>query len=59
MSLHHIADETNALRVLRYLLERSGLLGVAEVAEPLRVLPDEARRRSPGLADRLVRAEWD
>ena len=39
MSLHHVGDETNTLRVLRDQLERSGLLAVAEVAEPMRVLP--------------------
>jgi SAM-dependent methyltransferase len=57
MSLHHIGDETNALRVLGDLLERSGLLAVAEVAEPMRVLPDDLDVGQPGLADRLDRAE--
>ncbi|MGH9176117.1 MAG: class I SAM-dependent methyltransferase [Vicinamibacterales bacterium] len=57
MSLHHIGDETNALRVLGDLLERSGLLAVAEVAEPMRVLPDDLDVGQLGLADRLDRAE--
>lgn len=57
MSLHHIGDETNALRVLGDLLGRSGLLAVAEVAEPMRVLPDDLDVGLPGLADRLDRAE--
>jgi SAM-dependent methyltransferase len=57
MSLHHVGDETNALRVLRGLLERSGLLAVAEVAEPTRFLPDDLDVGRPGLADRLDRAE--
>jgi SAM-dependent methyltransferase len=57
MSLHHIGDETNALRGLRDLLQRSGLLAVAEVAEPMRVLPDDLDVGQPGLADRLDRAE--
>jgi SAM-dependent methyltransferase len=59
MSLHHIGDETQALGVLRDLLERSGLLAVAEVAEPMRVLPDNLDLGQPGLADRLDRAESD
>ncbi len=57
MSLHHIGDETNALRVLGGLLEPSGLLAIAEVAEPMRVLPDDLGIGQPGLADRLDRAE--
>lgn len=57
MSVHHIGDETNAVRVLRDLLEPSGLLAIAEVAEPMRVLPDELDVGQPGLADRLDRAE--
>jgi SAM-dependent methyltransferase len=57
MSLHHIGDETNALRALRDLLEPSGLLAVAEVAEPMRVLPDDLDVGQPGLAGRLDRAE--
>jgi hypothetical protein len=39
------------------LLERSGLLAVAEVAEPMRVLLDDLDVGQPGLADRLDRAE--
>jgi len=57
MSLHHIGDETGALRVLRGLLAPSGLLAVAEIAEPMRVLPDELDVGPPGLLDRLDRAE--
>jgi cyclopropane fatty-acyl-phospholipid synthase-like methyltransferase len=57
MSLHHVGDETNTLRVLRDQLERSGLLAVAEVAEPMRVLPDDLDVGEPGLADRLDVAE--
>jgi SAM-dependent methyltransferase len=57
MSLHHVGDEINALRVLGDLLGRSGLLAVAEVAEPMRVLPDDLDVGQPGLADRLERAE--
>jgi SAM-dependent methyltransferase len=59
MSLHHIGDETDALRVLRGRLEPSGLLAVAEIAEPMRVLPDDLDVGRPGLADRLDRAESD
>ena len=57
MSLHHIGDETGALRELRGRLEPSGLLAVAEIAEPMRVLPDDLDVGEPGLADRLDRAE--
>jgi SAM-dependent methyltransferase len=59
MSLHHLGDETNALRVLRDLLDPSGLLAVAEVAEPMRVLPDDLDVGRPGLVDRLDGAESD
>ena len=57
MSLHHVADETGALRVLGALLGPSGVLAVAEVADPMRVLPDDIELGRRGLADRLARAE--
>ena len=57
MSVHHVGDETNLLRALGDLLEPSGLLAVAEVAEPMRVLPDDLDVGRPGFADRLERAE--
>ena len=57
MSLHHIGDETGALRVLRDLLKPSGLLAIAELAGPMRFLPDELGLGQPGLNDRLDRAE--
>jgi SAM-dependent methyltransferase len=59
LSLHHVGDEIQALRVLRDLLAPSGLLAVAEMAEPLRVLPADLDVGRPGLADRLDRAEAD
>jgi SAM-dependent methyltransferase len=59
LSLHHIGDEVNALRALRGLLGPSGLLAVAEVAEPMRVLPADLDLGRPGLADRLDAAESD
>jgi SAM-dependent methyltransferase len=60
MSLHHVGDEVAALRVLRDLLAPSGLLAIAELADPLRVLPDELEVGRPGLAERLdhAGAEW-
>jgi SAM-dependent methyltransferase len=60
LSLHHVGDEANALRVLGGLLEPSGLLVVAEFAEPMRVLPDDLDVGRPGLAARLdhAEAEW-
>ncbi len=57
MSLHHVGDETAALRVLRGRLAPSGLLAVAEIDEPMRVLPDDLDVGRPGLADRLDQAE--
>ena len=59
MSLHHIGDEVAALRALRGLLAPHGLLGIAEMWEPLRVLPDGLGVGRPGLADRLERAGRD
>ncbi len=53
MSLHHIGDEVAVLRLLRELLDPYGLLAVAELAEPMRVLPDDLDVGRPGLTDRL------
>lgn len=60
MALHHIGDEVAALRVLRDLLDGGGLLAIAELAEPMRVLPDDLGIGRPGLADRLddARGRW-
>jgi len=59
MSLHHIADETThaqcaslPARTFRATCRRRGRRTFAHPAR-------RPRRRSPGLADRLVRAEWD
>ena len=59
-SLHHVGDEVAALRVLRDLLGESGLIAIAERAEPMRVLPDHLDVGRPGLGDRLdsAGAEW-
>jgi len=57
MSLHHVGDETQALGVLRDRLAPSGLLAVAEIAEPARLLPDDLDIGRPGLADRIARVE--
>jgi len=59
MSLHHIGDEIGALGVLRERLAPSGLLAVAEMAEPMQVVPDELDVGRPGLSDRLARAGTD
>jgi SAM-dependent methyltransferase len=53
MSLHHIGDEVGVLRVLRRLLSPSGLIAIAELADPTRLLPDEIDLGRPGLAERL------
>jgi SAM-dependent methyltransferase len=57
MSLHHVGDEVKALRLLRDRLAPEGLIVIAEVAEPMRVLPDDLGVGPPGLADRLAAAE--
>lgn len=59
MSLHHVGDEVAALRVLHDVLAPSGLIAIAELAEPMRVLPDDLDLGRPGLADRLERAMGD
>jgi SAM-dependent methyltransferase len=56
MSLHHMGDEVASLRVLRDLLDPHGLIAIAELAEPMRVLPDDLDLGRPGLLDRLDRA---
>ncbi|MEO5837935.1 MAG: class I SAM-dependent methyltransferase [Acidimicrobiales bacterium] len=53
MSLHHVGDEVAALRVLRDLLDPHGLLAIAELAEPMRMLPEDLGLGRPGLAGRL------
>lgn len=57
MSLHHVGEETHVLGLLRQLLAPSGVLAVAEVAEPMRALPGDLDVGRPGLAERLQRAE--
>ncbi|MBA2495857.1 MAG: class I SAM-dependent methyltransferase [Acidimicrobiia bacterium] len=59
MSLHHVGDEVAALRVLHDLLAPTGLIAIAELAEPMRVLPDELDIGRPGLDDRLESAMGD
>jgi hypothetical protein len=56
MSLHHVGDEVASLRILRDLLAPHGLIAIAELAEPMRVLPDDLDVGRPGLAERLDRA---
>ncbi len=60
MSLHHVGDETAALAALRGALAPTGLLAIAEVAEPMRVLPDRLDVGRPGLGARIdeAEAEW-
>jgi SAM-dependent methyltransferase len=60
MSLHHIGDEVASLRILRDLLAPHGLIAIAELAEPMRVLPDDLDIGRPGLAERLdsAAAKW-
>ena len=60
MSLHHIGDQTSLLQVLRDLVAPSGVVAIAEIADPMAVLPERLDIGRPGLADRLERAgaEW-
>jgi SAM-dependent methyltransferase len=60
MSLHHVGDEVGLLRVLRGLLLPQGLIALAEIAEPMRVLPETLDVGRPGLAERLhdAGAKW-
>ncbi len=53
MSLHHVGDEVEALRILRGLLSPHGLIAVAELADPMRTLPDDLGVGRPGLANRI------
>ena len=53
MSLHHTGDEVASLRVLRGLLDADGLIAIAELAEPMRILPDDLDLGPAGLFDRL------
>ena len=57
MSLHHVGDQVGALRALGEHLGPGGLLAVAEMADPLRVLPDDVEVGRPGLIDRME-AAW-
>lgn len=56
MALHHVGDEVALLRALRDLLEPAGFIAIAEVAEPVRVVPDDLDVGRPGLAGRLEAA---
>jgi SAM-dependent methyltransferase len=56
MSLHHVGDEVGLLRMLRGMLEPHGLIALAEIAEPMRVLSDDLDVGPPGLAGRLFDA---
>jgi SAM-dependent methyltransferase len=60
MSLHHVGDEVGVLRALRPVLAPGGLLAIAELADPMRVLPDDLGVGRPGLGDRLegAGASW-
>lgn len=56
MSLHHIGDEVASLRLLGALLEPDGLIAAAELAEPMRLLPDDLDIGRPGLSGRPRRS---
>jgi len=56
MALHHVGDEVGLLRALHDLLAPEGVIAVAEMAEPMSVIPDALDVGRPGLAERLNRA---
>ena len=56
MALHHVGDEVALLRALHDLLEPAGIIAIAEVAEPMQVLPDDLDVGRPGLAERVATA---
>jgi SAM-dependent methyltransferase len=56
MALHHVGDEVGLLRALGDLLQPQGIIAIAEMAEPMRVLPDDLDVGRPGLAERLASA---
>ncbi|MCU1487068.1 MAG: rebM4 [Actinomycetia bacterium] len=60
MSLHHVGDEVGVLRALRPVLSAGGLLAIAELADPMRFLPDDLGLGRPGLGGRLegAGASW-
>lgn len=60
MSLHHVGDGVSLLRSLHDLLTPAGLIAIAEIAEPMRVLPDQLDVGPLGLAQRLdhAGAKW-
>lgn len=53
MSLHHVGDEVAALRALHDIVTTGGLIVIAEMADPMRMLPADLGRGRPGLVDRL------
>ena len=56
MSLHHVGDEVALLRALSDVLQPAGMIAIAEMADPMRVLPDDLDVGRPGLAERLATA---
>ena len=56
MALHHVGDEVGLLRALHDKLEPDGMIAIAEMGEPMRVLPDDLDVGRPGLAERLAAA---
>lgn len=62
MSLHHVGDEVAALVAMRRVLRPGGVLILAEMAEPMGVVPARlaAELGRPGLGDRMaqVGADW-
>ncbi len=56
MSLHHVGDEVAALRSLRTSLSDGGILAIAEMADPMRFVPDPIHPHTPHLVERIDQA---
>jgi SAM-dependent methyltransferase len=59
MSLHHLEDPVRVLRDLLAVMSPGGLVAVAEMGQPLRLLPDDVGVGHPGLEDRVYAAVSD
>jgi SAM-dependent methyltransferase len=57
MALHHLADPKRGLAEMLAAMRPGGLLALAELAEPLRFLPDDLGIGQPGLEERCNAAQ--
>ena len=59
MSLHHLADPDRLLADVRAAMRPGGVIAVAEMAQPVRFLPDDLGIGQPGLEARCLAALCD